>query len=129
MICEQCKACWNYKVCENGCFGSVEPCTDFINEDTENGLIFLTKEQYSAVFNAWLKVADQVRVAVSEIMEHFKAAIKGLTPELKKMTASLSELAEVAEESTKEEKSRRRFEAVACKGRNKTPRMNKKQGK
>ena len=26
MICEECKKCDNYRVCENGCFGSTEPC-------------------------------------------------------------------------------------------------------
>ena len=26
MVCEQCKECWNYLVCEVGCFGSNEPC-------------------------------------------------------------------------------------------------------
>lgn len=25
-ICEECKRCWNYMVCENGCYGSTEPC-------------------------------------------------------------------------------------------------------
>ena len=26
MVCEQCKECWNYLVCEVGCFGGDEPC-------------------------------------------------------------------------------------------------------
>ena len=26
MVCEQCKECWNYLVCEVGCFGGNEPC-------------------------------------------------------------------------------------------------------
>lgn len=26
MICEECLKCENYKVCEDGCFGSVKPC-------------------------------------------------------------------------------------------------------
>ena len=26
MVCEQCKECWNYLVCEVSCFGSNEPC-------------------------------------------------------------------------------------------------------
>lgn len=26
MICEECKKCENYEVCENGCFGSTDPC-------------------------------------------------------------------------------------------------------
>lgn len=32
MICEECKSCWNYKVCENGCFGNVKPCEYYIDE-------------------------------------------------------------------------------------------------
>ena len=26
MVCEQCKECFNYLVCEVGCFGGDEPC-------------------------------------------------------------------------------------------------------
>ena len=26
MVCEECKKCSSYQVCENGCFGSTEPC-------------------------------------------------------------------------------------------------------
>ena len=29
MVCDECKNCFNYLVCENGCFGNVEPC-DFL---------------------------------------------------------------------------------------------------
>lgn len=42
MICEECKKCDNYQVCENGCFGNTEPCeylsisTDEDNEPKPN---------------------------------------------------------------------------------------------
>lgn len=26
MICEECLLCYNYMVCENGCYGSTHPC-------------------------------------------------------------------------------------------------------
>lgn len=26
MVCEECKKCSNYMVCENGCYGSDRPC-------------------------------------------------------------------------------------------------------
>ena len=29
VICEECKRCWNYMVCENGCYGSTEPCEHY----------------------------------------------------------------------------------------------------
>lgn len=33
-ICEECKQCGNYMVCENGCFGSTKPCEQL--QVTEN---------------------------------------------------------------------------------------------
>lgn len=35
MICEECKSCWNYMVCEYGCYGSDKPCEYFVT-DTDN---------------------------------------------------------------------------------------------
>lgn len=35
MICEECKKCSNYLVCEVGCFGSDKPC-DFLEEDNQS---------------------------------------------------------------------------------------------
>lgn len=35
MICEECKKCFNYFVCENGCFGSTEPC-EYLEQDTQD---------------------------------------------------------------------------------------------
>lgn len=32
MICEECKECDLYMVCENGCYGSTEPCEYFRKE-------------------------------------------------------------------------------------------------
>lgn len=31
-ICDTCKHCWNYQVCENGCYGSQIPCNCYIDE-------------------------------------------------------------------------------------------------
>lgn len=38
MICNECKKCDNYKVCENGCFGSNKPCEYFTccSENNDN---------------------------------------------------------------------------------------------
>ena len=33
MICDECKKCDNYQVCENGCFGSNKPCEYLITYD------------------------------------------------------------------------------------------------
>ena len=38
MICEECKSCWNYMVCENGCYGSDKPCEYFVS-DTDNNIL------------------------------------------------------------------------------------------
>lgn len=38
MICEECKKCANYEVCDSGCFGSTEPCEHLLiisNETNE----------------------------------------------------------------------------------------------
>lgn len=35
MICEECKSCWNYMICENGCYGSDKLCEYFVS-DTDN---------------------------------------------------------------------------------------------
>lgn len=35
MICDECKNCYNYLVCENGCFGSTEPCEHLQSDDFE----------------------------------------------------------------------------------------------
>lgn len=31
-VCEECKRCWNYLVCEVGCYGSDKPC-EYLRED------------------------------------------------------------------------------------------------
>lgn len=36
MICEECKRCENFEICENGCFGSTEPCKYLRLYDTED---------------------------------------------------------------------------------------------
>lgn len=30
MICEDCKKCWYYMVCELGCYGSIKTCEYFL---------------------------------------------------------------------------------------------------
>lgn len=35
MVCEQCKECLNYLVCEVGCFGGDEPC-EYLETDEPN---------------------------------------------------------------------------------------------
>lgn len=35
MVCEECKNCWNYMVCESGCYGSDKPC-EYLITDSEN---------------------------------------------------------------------------------------------
>ena len=37
MTCEECKICWNYKVCENGCYGSDKPCEHYIDGEPKDG--------------------------------------------------------------------------------------------
>ena len=44
MVCEDCKKCSNYQVCENGCFGSTEPC---------ECLYISTDEDYEPKPNYW----------------------------------------------------------------------------
>ena len=35
-VCAECQRCYNYKVCENGCFGSDKPCEYYITESKEH---------------------------------------------------------------------------------------------
>lgn len=35
MICEECKKCENFEVCENGCFGNEKPCEHLLLMDDE----------------------------------------------------------------------------------------------
>lgn len=35
MVCKECEECYNYMVCESGCYGSNEPCEYFVS-DTDN---------------------------------------------------------------------------------------------
>lgn len=35
MVCEECKKCFNYLVCEVGCFGNEEPC-EFLETDKQD---------------------------------------------------------------------------------------------
>ena len=37
-ICKECKYCWNYKVCEIGCFGSDKPCEHYVGDDKDEVL-------------------------------------------------------------------------------------------
>ena len=33
-VCETCKKCWNFQVCELGCFGGPAPCDSFYDGQT-----------------------------------------------------------------------------------------------
>lgn len=35
MVCEECKKCFNYLVCETGCYGSTEPC-EYMEQDYQD---------------------------------------------------------------------------------------------
>lgn len=45
MICKECKKCDNYRVCENGCFGSTEPC-EYLIITCEEGEGYEPKPNY-----------------------------------------------------------------------------------
>lgn len=48
MVCDECKNCSNYLVCEIGCFGNDEPC-DFLetdNQDLAETLGSIKKDMY-----------------------------------------------------------------------------------
>lgn len=32
MVCKECEKCCNYMVCENGCYGSDNPCEYFVSD-------------------------------------------------------------------------------------------------
>ena len=36
IVCEECKQCENYMVCENGCFGSTKPCEQLLVTENNN---------------------------------------------------------------------------------------------
>lgn len=80
MICDECKECVNYKVCENGCHGNVEPCEYF-----DNG---------------------------------FMKSISSLKGVTEKLSKSFESFIEVESSKVRVDPSRRRFEAIACRGRN-----------
>lgn len=48
MVCDECKECFNYWVCENGCYGSDVPCellqTD--NQDLKETLESIKRSMY-----------------------------------------------------------------------------------
>lgn len=83
MICEECKQCVNYKVCENGCHGGIEPCEYF-----DNG---------------YMKSIS---------------SLKGVTEKLSEALEAFDEVCKLKEPV---DPSRRRFEAIACRGRNRKP--------
>ena len=45
MVCEECKKCDNYDICDDGCLGSTEPC--------EYWLITCNEEDYEPRPNYW----------------------------------------------------------------------------
>lgn len=57
-----------------------------------------------------------------EMKKISEAVIEAFAEPLEKLKATMDKVYEVTKESTKEDVSRRRFEAVACKGRNRKER-------
>ena len=47
-ICKECKDCWNYKVCEIGCFGSDKPCEHYVGEDRDEVLKKKVSNEYDS---------------------------------------------------------------------------------
>lgn len=45
MVCNDCKVCDNYLVCENGCFGSEKPC-EFFRNDYQETLESIKRDMY-----------------------------------------------------------------------------------
>lgn len=43
MICDECKKCANYNVCELGCYGSDIPC-EYLNIDNSSSMLLRDKE-------------------------------------------------------------------------------------
>lgn len=35
MVCDECRKCYNFQVCENGCFGNEQPC-EFLETDKQD---------------------------------------------------------------------------------------------
>lgn len=104
MICEECKICWNYEVCENGCHGSTEPCDKFINEDKTYGIINSKEEYCEKVFALAGNFAKAVTMAFEPVIEAAKETMKDIDKIMKK--------------TNEPDTSRQKFKAVACKGRN-----------
>lgn len=47
-ICKECKYCWNYKVCEIGCFGSDKPCEHYVSDDRDEVLKKKASNEYDS---------------------------------------------------------------------------------
>lgn len=105
MICEECKICWNYEVCETGCHGDKEPCDKFINEGKVAGIIGSKEEYCNQVFAAAENFAKTVTEAFGPVVEKTKETMRVID--------------KIMKSSTKEETSRQRFKAVACRKKGK----------
>lgn len=105
MICEECKICWNYMVCENGCHGSTEPCDKFINEGQAYGIINNKQEYRDKVVDASVNMAKTIKNTLEPFVETTKQTMKNID--------------KIMKSSTTPDSSRQRFKTVACKGRNK----------
>lgn len=97
MVCEECKGCWNYMVCENGCYGSSEPCEHLVN----------------SIVTIYPRAG---KTAYTETLKDFAKSLKALKEPINKAKSIIKELTEaVADNTATVDPSRRRFEAVACK--------------
>lgn len=63
MICEECRNCWNYIVCENGCYGSNKPCEHFICNENECADSHKVQIALGMSFKECLSTFDFVRIA------------------------------------------------------------------
>ena len=61
---------------------------------------------------------EDIKRAFEECAKKLNKISKEIIEKLKPLQSTFEKLNEVVNESTKEDKSRRKFEAVACKGRN-----------
>lgn len=105
MICEECKICWNYMVCENGCHGRTEPCDKFINEGQAYGIINNKQEYRDKIVDASANMAKTIKNTLEPFFETTKQTMKNIDKIMKNPTTP--------------DISRQRFKTVACKGRNK----------
>lgn len=63
MICKECKNCWNYMVCENGCYGSDKPCEHHIDGENECADSRTVQKALGMSFEECFSMFSLVRIA------------------------------------------------------------------